>query len=181
MPETKQLFLLRHAKSSWAEPSLGDHERPLSPRGRRAVEVMAEHLRANAIEPSLVLCSTARRTRETLEGVEPGGELLIEDGLYGAGAGSVLERLRRLPPEAKSVMVIGHNPAMQVLVLRLAGSAGRGGERGPVADSSDLSEVHRKFPTGALATLTFDCSWSELAPGRARLASFVRPKRLGGG
>jgi phosphohistidine phosphatase len=143
---------------------------------------MAEHLRVTAIDPALVLCSTARRTRETYEGVGPAGDLLIEPELYGADASSVLERLRRLPEEVDSVMVIGHNPAMQVLVLRLAGGVANEADHGaPVAEASDLSEVQRKFPTGALATLTFECAWSELAPGRGRLAAFVRPKQLGGG
>jgi phosphohistidine phosphatase len=191
MPATKQLFVLRHAKSSWDDPGLADHERPLAPRGRRAVKVLAEHLRTHGIEPIVVLCSTARRTRETLEGVEPGGEWLMEPELYGADASGLLERLRRVPEGTQSVMVIGHNPAMQVLVLRLTGSiadragdrslADRAGDRGPTGDGSDLGEVQRKFPTGALATLTFDCAWSELAAGRARLAAFVRPKQLGGG
>ena len=181
MSATKQLFLLRHAKSSWDDPGLGDHERPLSPRGARAVRVLAEHLRVSAIEPALVLCSTARRTRETYEGVKPGGELLIEPELYGADASSVLERLTRLPQETDSVMVIGHNPAMQVLVLRLAGGGANPSDQGgPVAEASDLSEVQHKFPTGALATLNFECAWGELAPGRARLTAFVRPKQLGG-
>ena len=70
----KRLFVLRHAKSSWDDPGLDDRERPLAPRGQRACKVMAEHLRTNAIEPELVLCSTSRRTRETLEGVAPRGE-----------------------------------------------------------------------------------------------------------
>jgi phosphohistidine phosphatase len=78
-------------------------------------------------------------------------------------------------------MVIGHNPAMQMIVLRLAGSGpARVDGHASVADSSDLGEVQRKFPTGALATLSFECGWSELAPGRARLDAFVRPKQLGG-
>ena len=67
----KRLFLLRHAKSSWDDPGLDDHDRPLAPRGRRASELIAEHLRRERIEPSLVLCSSARRTRETLERVMP--------------------------------------------------------------------------------------------------------------
>jgi phosphohistidine phosphatase len=175
MPATKQLFVLRHAKSSWDDPGLDDHERPLAPRGRRAAKALAEHLRTHGIEPTVVLCSTARRTRETLEGVEPGGELLTEPELYAADASGVLERLRRVPEGTRSVMVIGHNPAMQVLVLRLAGDI-----VGSAEDGSDLGEVQRKFPTGALATLTFDCAWSELAASRARLAAFVRPKQLGG-
>jgi phosphohistidine phosphatase len=69
-------------------------------------------------------------------------------------------------------MVIGHNPALQILVLRLEGG------HGAVIHGSDLAEVQRKFPTGALATLAFDGTWSELAPGSAELLEFVRPKSL---
>jgi len=163
---TRQLFILRHAKSSWENPGLDDHERPLAPRGQLAAQVLRQHLHRRGISPALVLCSSARRTRETLAGVEPGGEQRIEPELYGAGAGALLERLRRVPEDVGSVMLIGHNPAVQVLVLRLAA----GGEA--------LEEVRRKFPTGGLATLELDCAWSELAPGRAWLTEFVRPKQL---
>ena len=171
MAPNKQLFILRHAKSSWDNPGLEDHERPLAPRGQRACEVMAEHLRTNAIKPQIVLCSSSRRTRETLEGVAPTGEHLIEPQLYGASAEEVLDRLRRLPEDVGSVMVIGHNPALQMLVLRLARRDGDG----DVARSA----VERKLPTGALATLTFECAWAELAAGRAHLAGFLTPKALG--
>ena len=166
---TKRLFVLRHAKSSWDDPGRDDHDRPLAARGRRAVELLAEHLKANDIHPEQVLCSSSRRTRETLEGVSPDGEYLIERELYSAGSPEILERLRRVPSSAESVMVIGHNPAMQTLVLRLAADG----------DDSLLAEVQRKFPTGALATLTFECAWSELEPRCARLTAFVRPKALG--
>ena len=81
MSATKQLFILRHAKSSWDNPGLEDHERPLAPRGQRSCVVMSEHLRTHAIKPDLVLCSSARRTRETLEGVAPTGQHLIEPKL----------------------------------------------------------------------------------------------------
>jgi phosphohistidine phosphatase len=171
MPEPKRLFVLRHAKSSWDDPGLDDHERPLAPRGRGAVKVLSDHLRANEIRPALVLCSTARRTRETLEGVDPGGEISIEPGLYAASAEQLLERLRQVPDDVDSVMVIGHNPTLQIIVLRLTAGAASG-------DGSHLAQVRQKFPTGALATLTFDGQWSELAPGCARLADFVRPKAI---
>ena len=171
MPGPKQLFLLRHAKSSWDDPGLDDHERPLAPRGRRAVKLLGKHMRSHGIQPDQVLCSPARRTRETLDGAAPGGETLIEPELYYASAAEILERLRRVPDEVDSVMVIGHNPAMQSLVLKLA-------VREPTADGSNALEVQRKFPTGALATLTFDGSWSELAPGGAELVGLVRPRDL---
>jgi phosphohistidine phosphatase len=171
MSATRQLFVMRHAKSSWEDTGLNDHDRPLAPRGRKAVKALSDHVRSAEIEPVLVLCSSSRRTRETLEGVQPGGEWMIEPELYGAGPSTILDRLRRVPEEARSVMVIGHNPALQVLVLRLAGSGD-----GPA--EGDLAEVQRKFPTGALATLEFDCHWDALGPGCARLASYVKPKQL---
>ena len=166
---TRRLYVLRHAKSSWDDPGLDDHERPLAPRGQRALKVLRAHLQSSGIKPALVLCSSSRRTRETLQGVQPGGEQLIEPELYGADAGGVIDRLCRVPDDVPSVMVIGHNPALQVLVLRLATRP---------AEPAEVAEVQSKFPTGALATLEFDCGWSELAPGRARLTAFVRPKGL---
>ena len=162
----KRLFLLRHAKSSWDDADLADRDRPLAPRGRRASKVMARHLRDEEISPSLVLCSSARRTRETLEAVGPSGEVRIEDELYGASEGELLERLRRVPEEIESVMLIGHNPAIQELALGLAS----GGDR--------LEDVERKFPTGALATLTVPGAWGQLGPGSAELVAFVKPKEL---
>jgi phosphohistidine phosphatase len=163
MPSSKRLFILRHAKSSWDDPGLADHERPLAPRGRRAVEAIAAHLNAEGITPDLVLCSSSRRTRETLEGVAD---------LYAASCEDVLERLHQVPDEIGSVMLVGHNPTLQALVLRLADDEA-------ATNGSPLAEVRRKFPTGALATLTFDGTWQELSPRSARLASYVRPKSLG--
>jgi phosphohistidine phosphatase len=173
MATTKQLFILRHAKSSWDDPGLNDHDRPLAPRGRRAVKVLHEYVRAHGIEPSLVLCSTSRRTRETLEGVAPTGRVLVEPGLYTATAGGLLDRIRQLPDDTPSAMVIGHNPGMQMLVLRLAASS-----QGPLDEDCDLATVQRKFPTGALATITFECEWRDLAAGSGRLTGLARPKDL---
>jgi phosphohistidine phosphatase len=155
-----RLYLLRHAKSSWDDPELPDHDRPLAPRGRKAVRAMRSHLVSAGVAPSLVLCSSALRARQTLDGVAPGGELRIEAELYGASARSLLERVRALPAHVESVMLIGHNPGMQELSLLLAG------------------EPREKFPTGALATLEFDGSWADLEPGAARLEAFVRPRDL---
>ncbi len=176
----KRLFVLRHAKSSWDEPGLDDHERPLSPRGRRAVEVIAEHMREQAIAPELVLCSTARRTRETLQALAPSGEMLMEPELYGASCSTIIERLQRVAAPTTSVMVIGHNPALQMLVLRLVKPTHHTG-RAAVADrrpEPDLDQIQRKFPTAALASLSFEGPWRALAPGCARLDAYVRPKQL---
>ncbi len=167
--------MLRHAKSSWDEPGVDDHDRSLAPRGRRAVKVISEYIRAHEIVPELVLCSSARRTRETLEAIGTAGEVLIEDELYGATCSSIIERLRRVPEPMTSVMIIGHNPALQVLVLRLVGPP-RGASHGGA--ETELDQITRKFPTGALASLSFAADWSGLGPGCARLDAYVRPKQL---
>ena len=166
----KRLQLLRHAKSSWKEGDLPDRERPLAPRGRRATVLLSAHLREEQVAPEVVLCSVARRARETLEGIAPalgdGAMILIEDELYGASAASLLERLRALPDEVDRAMLVGHNPALQQLVVALA-------RPGPFR-----VRVEAKYPTGALATLTFDGRWSELEAESASLAGYVTPKDL---
>jgi phosphohistidine phosphatase len=167
---TRQLFVLRHAKSSWDDPGLGDHDRPLAARGRRAAAQVAGYLQAREIDPELVLCSSARRTRETLEGISPHGQTLIEPQLYAATASDLIERLRRVPDPTASVMLIGHNPGLQMLVLGLAA--------GKATEGANLAAVSHKFPTAALATLELTGDWSELRPGGAVLSWFVRPKDL---
>jgi phosphohistidine phosphatase len=166
----KRLFLLRHAKSSWDDPRLADHDRPLAPRGRRAAKRIAQHLREERIAPDVVLCSSAGRAQETLERISPalGGDarVEIEPELYGASASELLARLRRLPEEAGSAMLVGHNPAVQELALSLAGS---GFER---------ATIEGKYPTAGLATLSFEGPWSELDMGAGELVSFVTPKAL---
>jgi phosphohistidine phosphatase len=165
MSDAKRLLLLRHAKSSWDDPALADHDRPLAPRGRTAAKLIGEHLRENQIGVSLVLCSSARRARETLDLVQTPGEVLIERELYGASADELLARLRRVPDQRGTVMLIGHNPAIEDLAVGLAGSG------------AEL--IGDKFPTCALATLSFSGRWCELAPGGVELESFVRPRELG--
>ncbi|HEX3833338.1 MAG TPA: histidine phosphatase family protein [Solirubrobacteraceae bacterium] len=164
MTQTRNLLLLRHAKSSRDEPWLADHDRPLAPRGRKAAKRISAHVRREQIPVALVLCSSARRTRETLELVAPPGRSRIERELYSATSAELLERLRRVPDEAFVVMLIGHEPAIRDLAVRLTGPG------------SELAD--RKFPTGALATVKFTGPWSGLGPDHAELASFVTPREL---
>jgi phosphohistidine phosphatase len=166
----RRLYLLRHAKSDWGDPSLADHERPLAPRGRKAAARMARHLRDEGIRPELVLCSTARRVKETLEAMEAALEdapTLAESGLYGATAETLLARLRQVPDDVGSVMLVGHNPGLQDLATLLAG----GGR--------ELQRLREKYPTCALATLDVgEGSWSLLQPGEAELVALVTPSDL---
>lgn len=168
------LFLLRHAKSSWDDPTVPDHERPLAPRGVRGAKQIAEHLSSGGIRPELVLCSSARRTRETLALVRAAlgtrVDVRIDDGLYEADASRLIDRLRRVESQADSVMLVGHNPGLQDLAALLAGGG----------DEDAMTQLHRKFPTAALATLdTGPTAWDELGPRCASLRSLVTPKRLG--
>jgi phosphohistidine phosphatase len=169
----KRLYLLRHAKSSWDDITLADHDRPLAPRGLRAAKVMAEHLRRGGIAPELVLCSGSKRTRQTLTAIAPGlgerADVQIRSELYAASAADLLEVLCRVPDQVQSVMLIGHNPGIQDLALSLA----RGGP--------EIARLRSKFPTAALATLELEGSWRELVPASAELVSYVKPKELSRG
>ena len=172
--EIRHLYLLRHAKSSWDQPGQPDHERPLSDRGRQAVKVLARYAEQHRIEPELILCSSSRRTRDTLEGVLPGREAVIERELFVASSEQLLARLRDVDPGIRSVLIVGHNPAMQMLTLALSG----GESPGRPAGAEGLEEIRRKLPTGALVTLSFDQPWSELAHHSAELVDYIRPKAL---
>ena len=171
MRRDRILYLLRHAKSSWSEPTLPDEERPLAPRGRRDAKRVAAHVLELGIEPDIVLCSTARRTRETLELLRPAlgatRSVLFEEELYAASAAALLERLRAVPDGVVSVLLIGHNPGLQDLALLLASTG------------AELAQLEAKFPTGALATLVLpNAAWRQLSRGDAALGDFVVPKQL---
>jgi len=164
------IHLLRHAKSSWADDTLADHERPLARRGVRDAKRMAAHMLALRVDPDLVLCSSAVRTRQTLDLVTPSiadAPVQIEDDLYGASADALLERLRAVPESVRAVLFIGHNPGLQDLAVRLAASGPR------------LEDLTTKFPTGALATLALGSqTWPNVQQGDASLVDFTVPRQL---
>jgi phosphohistidine phosphatase len=166
-----QLWLLRHAKSSWSDPGLRDEDRPLAPRGEKAADRMRDYIAAEGIEPQLALCSSALRARQTLASVLPalGPELQvhIEPALYTFEADVLLDRLGRISSDVDSVLLVGHNPAMQGLVVR-------------VADRGDaLPDVLRKYPTAGLAEIAFgDGTWDSLATRPGELVRFIAPRDL---
>jgi phosphohistidine phosphatase len=167
-----RLWLLRHAKSSWDDPDLEDHERPLAPRGERAAERMAEYLSREDVRPSLVLCSSALRARQTLGLVLPalGGELevRIEPGLYTFDGGRLIERLSRVVDDVPAVMLVGHNPATQQAALALAAHGDR------------LDDLVEKYPTGALVEIVLpEAAWREVGAPTGVLTRFVAPRELG--
>jgi len=173
----KTLYLLRHAKSSWDDPSLSDEERPLAPRGRRAATAMAHHLRREGVAPDRILCSPSLRTRQTLDHLAPvlmgpgnAGAIRFEPAIYEAAPHQLLALLQSTPPEMSSLLLIGHNPGMASLAVSLLS---------PDGHDASLAHLQRKYPTGALATFQFPhAEWDALRPGSCRLLSFVRPREL---
>ena len=184
----RQLLLLRHAKSSWDNKALPDQDRPLSPRGRRAASLMRRAMRDLGLAPDLVLLSLTRRTRETLEALEPWDEApLIEplDSLYLATAPQLLEVLRGVAETVRSVMLIGHNPGMHELAMLLAGARGAAARHDGHGDlsSRDLSSraierLAAGYPTGALAEFGIAGPWRQLEAGGGQLIRFLRPRDL---
>jgi len=165
------LWLLRHAKSSWDHPGLDDRERPLARRGVRAAALMRAYLEAEEIHPELVLCSSALRTRETLTAVLPalGSDLVvrIEPSLYTFDGEQLLGVIRQVDAGVRSMLLVGHNPAMQELALALVSRGDR------------LADVAEKFPTGALVEIVLpESAWSDLAEGSGELTRFVTPREL---
>ena len=121
------LSLLRHAKSSWKDPTIPDHDRPLNARGKTEAPLMGKAVAKHGLAPDLVLCSTARRTRDTLELVLPElkkePKIVYEDGLYHGTPQEMLDLLRQVPPSASQVLLVGHNPELQSFALDLIGQA----------------------------------------------------------
>jgi phosphohistidine phosphatase len=173
------LMLLRHAKSSWSEPGQADIDRHLNDRGRDAARAMGRHMVANGLEPQLVLCSPALRARETWGLVGPELKtspiLLIERNIYDFGGGEALmDCICRKSGVARSVLVVGHNPSIEELALKLI----RNGK------TKLLGLLEEKYPTGALAVIHLDiASWDEVTTATGTLVRFDRPKDLpdGGG
>lgn len=171
---TRTLYLLRHAKSSWDEPLLDDFERPLNGRGAKAAAAMAEAMKDRKVIPDLVLCSTARRTQETWDLIAPSlpqdVPLRLQQSLYLASRSRLLAALARVPAGAGRIMILGHNPGLEQLALRLAG---------PESKPKALAKLREKYPTGALAELHFEAAdWTDLAPASGRLVRFLRPRDL---
>ena len=168
----RRLLLLRHSKAVQAEPGEPDFERPLIPRGRRGARRVGQYLAREKQMPELILCSSAKRTRETLAGLlvflSQDAEIAVERGLYMASAGQLLARIRAVRPGVRSVMVVGHNPGIERLAAMLAGSG----------DPKLIAAMHAKFPTSGLAVLEFSDrpAWRRLGPGAGRLVAFEAPR-----
>ncbi|MDQ0317525.1 SixA phosphatase family protein [Amorphus orientalis] len=169
-----KLMLLRHAKSSWSDPAMTDHARPLNDRGRQAAPLMGRHMARLGLVPDRILCSTALRARETLAGILPAFSaamsIAITDDLYDASSTRIAETVRQSGGDAGTLLVIGHNPGMQETAAGLVESG----------DSALMGQMIGHYPTAALAVIDFDLPrWADLTAASGHLAAFMRPKDLG--
>lgn len=167
---SRELFILRHAKSDWDSDAKQDSERPLNKRGRKDAPRMGAWMREHYLYPGLVLCSTAVRARETLEAVAQELELSPErmqflDELYLANLGTLLKILRDIPAERNSVMLVGHNPGLDELTSYLS--------KAPIP----LTESGKLMTTACLAHFKLPDDWQELE-SRGELVHIVRPADL---
>lgn len=160
----KTVFLLRHAKSSWDDPSLDDHDRPLASRGLKDAPRMGKAFRKREIPPDRLLCSTALRARQTADLFREEARIwdlpVVERRLYGASVSDVLEIVQELPDETKRVMLVGHNPTFEDVIQVLTRS------------------IH-PMPTAALACVDFEVErWKQALPGTGRLRWLLTPKKV---
>ena len=160
----KQLILMRHAKSDWADPGLPDHDRPLNKRGRRAATALGHWMREAGLRPDQILCSSATRTQETCARLALPLEPEHQYDLYLAEASGMLRALRAA--QGDTVLMIGHNPGIAEFAASLVATP-------PAHDRFD------DYPTGATLVAGFDTgNWRDLAPGTGRVQHFVIPREL---
>ncbi len=166
----KTLTLLRHAKSGWDDPVARDFDRPLNAKGHRAAQTMGRQLKALGLRFDHVVASPAVRVVETIGEVAAGYGGALDPAwdrrLYLASSATILDVVRETPADAERLLLIGHNPGLEDLVLLL------------VPQGGDLrEEVEEKYPTATIAELCFDVEdWADVAPGRAVLTRFIRPR-----
>jgi phosphohistidine phosphatase len=166
----KQLTLLRHAKSGWDDPGQRDFDRALNAKGKRAARTMGDYCRREGLAWDHAIASPAVRCIETLDGFWDGYGRTVKPvwdrRIYLASCVTLLDVINEAPAEADSVLMCGHNPGLEDLVLLL------------VPDDGDAvrDTLEEKLPTGSLAVLEFDGDWKELAARKAKLVRFTRPR-----
>jgi phosphohistidine phosphatase len=165
----RTLYLLRHAKSGWDDPNLADFDRPLSGRGHRETAEAAALFADRGYRPATVICSTARRTRETLAGLLPvmSTDMHVEftHRVYEADAGRLLDIVRGAPEDADSLLLVGHNPGLEQLARTLAGHG----------DPGVWRRLRAHYPPAGLTVLQFGGAWTSIGPATGLLQAFETP------
>ena len=160
----RHLMILRHAKSSWADETMRDHERPLNQRGRHAAGAMGRFMADEHLLPDFIISSDSARTRETValwsEGAGWDGDVDFRPELYHASAGTLLEAARSAPETSTRIMLVAHNPGIEEFVSRGTGRI-------------------IEMPTGTLASFDLECaSWNQVDLDAMKLAIHQRPREL---
>lgn len=169
----KTVILLRHAKSSWSDPDLDDHDRPLNKRGKEAAPAIAEWLARSRYLPDRVVCSSSKRTRQTLkrmrESIPDLPEAVIEPRLYHADPEAMFEIMAEQPEGCERLMLIGHQPGLSAFARKLVNGHIR----------PHCTRAFEHFPTAAAAVMTLPLArWSDLAPRTADFIDFAVPREL---
>jgi phosphohistidine phosphatase len=167
----RELLILRHAKSDWASGAASDFQRPLSRRGKQDAPKIGAWLYREGLVPDYVVSSPAERARQTAvkvsKALDIDKERIVWDAdIYEASLAELLDVLGRCPADAATVLLIGHNPGLEILIQHLA------------SDAFTAPPDGKLLPTGALARLEMPESWDQLAPGCGRLVSITRPRTL---
>jgi phosphohistidine phosphatase len=168
---TRELLILRHAKSDWDSSARTDFDRPLAKRGRKDVPRVGRFLKEQGLVPDFVVSSPAERAKQTVIGVcaqmDIGpADIHWDDRIYHASSGALLKVLNECPAEAQRVMIAGHNPGLEILLQNLC------------ADAIPMPPDYKLMPTGTVAHLEILSSWKDLEGHLARLVSLTRPRSL---
>ena len=165
MSKMKYLFMMRHAKSSWKNPSLADHERPLNSRGKTDAPKMGHFISSTGKIPGIILCSTAKRARQTvdyfLQECPFDGEVIYRQNLYHGGLEDYWDEIQLLDDAIESAFIVGHNPGLEYAI-------------------EDLCGKYEIMPTSAIALIKLDISsWKDLnLETSGELVSVFRPKEI---
>lgn len=170
----KKVSLLRHAKSGWDDPVARDFDRPLNAKGKRAAQRIGQYLRDQRIAFDHVVASPAIRVVETIEYLGDGAVEKLNPAwdkrLYLASAVSLLDVIQEANDGYDSLLLVGHNPGLEDLVLMMVPDAPGDGTR---------DQVEEKFPTASIAEITFPVDrWEDVRPNGGTISLFVRPRDL---
>jgi len=159
----KKLYLIRHAKSDWSNPTLDDFDRPLNKRGKKNAPLMGRVLRKKNIHPDLIISSPAYRARETTKKIAKKicykNEIMYNENIYEASLKTILEIVNFIDDEYDDVFIVGHNPALNMLAFYLI-------------------EFNENLPTAGVLEIEFNCeSWREIKKKNAKFVSFEYPKK----
>ncbi|MCP5073467.1 MAG: histidine phosphatase family protein [Rhodobacteraceae bacterium] len=169
----KTLLLMRHGKSSWDNPLLADHDRPLAERGQKAASCMGQWLAGEGLVPDAVILSSALRVTQTWAGVQAGLSNKItvrpDRDLYMISAYSLMQNIRKQGHHVSTLMVVNHEPTLSHLCELLAKQPAK----------ADCARAFVKFPTAAIGRFEFDTdNWQSVGSGQGKFLAFIRPKQL---